>query len=343
MSASAPIDTSGLDTLANRVSRYQQALRLSDEAFAKRFAEHVGSWETWTRTIRPDTRDAARLTHRNIALWEKRLQRFVSEIEGVVVDDVPIYDMPILRAARTLYERLQGAHGDMRTAWLIGPTGIGKTFSLQVLRKEHPAETVYVRADLTWRDRSGVICCALASALGLKAEAADGAHVNLERILAHVRMHTVTILLDEMHEGGTEILKTIKIINDAGGRFLLTTWPTGYDRMISGSSDASSESYQLCARSIGKIMRHWVGGCRPEDVAAYLSFAVSDIPAERRKLLAQQVYIPVAKLGLRLLDSVIRNTRLACEMEGVAIDADAIHAECQAEIDLVSGTKRRAA
>ncbi|MDR2981882.1 MAG: ATP-binding protein [Puniceicoccales bacterium] len=314
----AAIISEELDHLIARVERHQHNLGLNDTKFVARYSRHLKTVDSWSRTLK--RRDAERLTKNNIPKWTETLRKLVAEIDGASEMEVVYESLPILRCAEQLYERLQGANNDRRVAWLIGPTGIGKSMSMRYLKRHNPRDTAYTKVTPLWKDNKRSIARGLATAIGTTTE--HGSSATLDHVIEHLKGAPLTLLLDEVHEGGVLLFKIIKtLVDETPVRVMLSTWPTSYRRLVNGSSEALSEAQQLLGRSLRPIYMQWAQGVREEDIIAFLKVATPEINDEQRPLLAKHVALPVKKLGLRLLADVIEAARALAD----AKDANLTH------------------
>jgi hypothetical protein len=300
-----------LDQLIARVERHQERLALSDERFVARYKRHLKTVDSWVRTLRK--RDPERLTARNIGRWTNTLRGLLVEIDGSSREESIIKTLPILRAAVSLYDRIQGAEDDRRVAWLIGQTGTGKSVSLRYLRRLSPADTCLLIADPTWNGSRSIITRELAAALGVaqRGNAAD----TLSAVVEQLNSSPATVLVDEFHEGGILLFKLIKtLVNKCPGvKFILATLPTAYARMLGGGRDTYEETRQLRRRSIGLVRKAWADGVRVEDIDAYIAASAPEIPDEERPIIAKNISRYCREMGLALLADAVAVARAAAE------------------------------
>jgi hypothetical protein len=307
-----------LNLLIDRMARHQTALGLSDERFVRRFKWALTSTDTWVRTLRQ--RDPARLTRNNAAKWTETLRKLSAHIDGAPVA-ATVYELPMLRAAVALHDRLQGATDDRRVAWIVGAPGTGKTWSLGHLRRAHPADTAWLVAAHEMNGNRRQIAREFARALGTaeKATAAD----TMDQVCESLRARPVTVLVDEFHEGGVLLFRTIKnLVNKCpAARFILATLPTAYDRMLAGRGNEYEETLQLRRRSVGLIRKQWAGGLRAEDAAAYLAAACPEIPADELPALAARLLPLCGTAALALLADAAQAAHAAADTAGVPLNA----------------------
>ncbi len=313
-----------LERLIARVERHQAHLGLNDARFVTRYGAHLKTVDSWVRTLK--RRDTDRLTRNNVGKWTQALRKLVAEIDGVAADEAIIETMPMLQCAVSLYDRLQAATTDRRVAWLIGPTGTGKSVAMRHLRRANPRDTAYAIVTPLWKDNKRTITVGLAAALGVtvKTSAAE----TWDALVEQLKGAPVTLLLDEVHEGGVLLLKLIKtLVNQVPTvRVLLSTWPTGYKRVAGGGTEAYDEARQLLGRSLRPIYQQWSAGVREADITAYLDSAAPEIDAEARPVLVSRIAAPVKEYGLRLLADAVDAARRLADSRDADLTADAVHA-----------------
>lgn len=309
-----------VNRLIERVERHQEALRLRDDAFVRRYQRFLGSSKSWTHRLRArDWKEIGRALDK----WERRLTAFVTEIDtGCVVAEF-IEAMPIWRYGEAVFHKLQGQTGDRRCAWLIAPTGCGKSWTMQRLAQANQERCVYLHANKGWHESLIRIATGFARALGCPVE--TGGAATFERVLEHLKGSPVTLLVDDVHEGGGLMLKVAKtIIDETRSKFILGSYPTGYNRLVNGSTDAMSEAQQLYGRSLKPINTDWMHGLRVDDVACYLEQSglngMSRIVADR--------ILPALRRGgnLRALADAIELAQSNADEDGIELTAEHIEA-----------------
>ncbi|AHF94588.1 hypothetical protein OPIT5_29415 [Opitutaceae bacterium TAV5] len=295
-----------LEALIARVMRHQARLKLNNARFVARYAKRLKwSADVWVRTLRSDTREPGRLSARNWGKWTVALRDLVAEIDGAAGGE-KVYPLPILAESIRLYDCLQGSGGDIRIGWLVAPTGTGKSVSLRHLVKTND-NTAYLFIPELWRNNKPAILRGLARAIGIEPD--DDLDETIERIVARLNLTPMTILLDEVHEGGLKLVKLIKtLIEWTPTRFILTTWPLGYSKLADSLMNLT-EVNQLSGRSLLPIAQQWKRGNRPEDIAAWLSGACPEFDAETRDTLARDLCPRLSRWGLRHLTQAVDAAR----------------------------------
>jgi hypothetical protein len=307
-----------LDSLITRAETLQRSLRLNDAEFVAQKKEFLPSLDTWQRTLK--ARDPQRLTERNAAKWTLRLRRLLDDAEGSGGSEA-FYPLPILAEAVSLYNRLQGAPRGITVGWLNGTTGSGKSVALRFLRRKYPRETLYMLVTRTMCENRGAIVRGLAAAVGVEEE--SGTDATFRLITARLLARPATLLLDEMHVGGIEMVSIIKSITELAPlcRFLLTTWPDGFSKLC--ASTRRFETRQLVGRSLRPFNHTWQKGPTLDDIEVFLKHAVPEMEdAGTRRLLANEFHGATALWGFRLLQQVVDSARAEADARDTAITAE---------------------
>lgn len=259
-----------VDELVGRIEEHQAALRLNDSRFVSRYQRYLGSTDTWRRRL------CARKWSefgKNLDKWERKLRQFVTELDGgsEMLEFFP--SLPIAQYGQTIFDALEGQRNDRRCAWLIGPTGVGKSLTMRWLARENRSTTAYLHVNQGVRNRMGALALLLARAVGAT-EAASGS-ATYENVVEVLKGNPMTMIIDDVHEGGVLFLKLIKhLVDDSRAKFVLGTYPTAWKQLMHGSTDALSEAQQLLGRSLKPINEQWKEGVTEADVTAYLKVAM---------------------------------------------------------------------
>jgi energy-coupling factor transporter ATP-binding protein EcfA2 len=298
-----------LDALVARIEKHQAALRLKDYPFAARYQRHLGSGKTWTDRLR--TRNWKELGTR-LDKWETKLNAFVAEIEtGSSIEQV-FENMPMVAYVRDAYEMLQGQHNDRRCVLVIGPTGTGKSVTLQRLAAAHPQHVVYIRFWRGMNESLRLIAAALAEALNCTVEVSGAA--TFLNVIKTLRGTPSTVIIEDIHEGGVLALKLVKtLIDESKAKFILSTYPTAYRRLVNGGTEAMAEAQQLLGRTIKPVNQQWVRGVGAPDIAVYL-LSTAGLAPDVAMATARGLVQPVRQNGnLRLLADAVELARLNAE------------------------------
>ena len=310
-----------LDVAISRVERHEQTLALNNSEFVSRYDKWLTSVDSWSRVVR---RIPGKVTANNWKQWETRLSRLMEEVDGAFIGE-RIYPLPMLAEAKRIYNRLQGARGDIRVAWLVGSTGSGKTVALRYLQKTYPKETVYVFVLSGWRDRRSAILRGLADALGCEVQSSSD---EMQRaLIKRINAQPVTFLMDEFHEGGVALVSIVKELIECCPfvRFLLTTWKTGFHSLENGSRFFVTA--QLVGRSLRPFNSDWENGPRKEDVLQYLTFSVPELSEEERGQLAREFLSRTKKWGFRTLAQVVGAAKQEAETNETVLTVQMLRSE----------------
>lgn len=308
-----------ISKLVERIEKHQKTLKLNDSQFVARFQKHIGTSKTWRDRL--CARDWKELGSR-LDNWEKKLAGFVAEIDGVNTIELFVDEMPIAVYTRKAYEILQGTQTDRRCAWLIGPTGIGKTAALRRIVALNPRKAIFVQANETWNDSRMQIARGLCTALGI-GEGKSAAE-SFRNVIISLTLEPLTICIDEMHEGGVLLMKLVKsIINETRSRVIAGIYPTSWNRLVNGSTDATAEAQQLLGRSLKPIDVRWMRGLTLKDIAIYIESATG--LNGHSKIVAERIYPEVLRHGnLRILADAIELARMNADEAGEDLDTEMI-------------------
>jgi hypothetical protein len=311
-----------VNRLIERIERHQEALRLGDDAFARRYKQFLGSSKTWTDRLK--ARKWADFGNR-LDKWESKLTKMVAEIDGGVDLDVFFEKMPIWAYSHSTYQLLAGARNDRRNAFLIGPTGVGKTFSMQKLAKVYATRTAFLRLRRGANESMSRVGMALARALSTPVHA--NGYTTIDGVIAHLQGNPVTLLIDDMHEGGVLAMKVVKsILDETKARVICGVYPTAWHQLVNGSTEAMSEAQQLLGRTIKPVRKDWIKGATDADIEVFIREA-SGVGASGLKGCVNAIGSLVRRNGnLRLLADAIELAELNADEAGEDLSVDYVQA-----------------
>jgi hypothetical protein len=319
-----------VNAMIERIERHQAALKLNDSRFVARYQRFLGSTKTW--------RD--RLCERawgefgdSLTKWEQKLRAFIAEIDGTSDISDFMEALPIARYGQQLYDALQGQRSDRRVAWLIGPTGVGKSWTMLKLAKDNPTQAVYLHINRGAKDSMMSIASMMARAVAATlATSGSGTFANVVEAL---KANPLTLIIDDVHEGGVLMLKLVKhLVDDTRAKLILGTYPTAWNALVNGSTDAHSEAQQLLGRSLKPVEKRWMKGAQPADVAAYLKLALGG--NGECKVLADKIAPILQRNGnFRALADAVELARINSDDNGEELTPEfveaAVHQICPAE------------
>jgi hypothetical protein len=179
-----------------------------------------------------------------------------------------------------------------------------------------------MRANETWKDSKMQITTGIALSLGCTVGTTAGKTFwYISEMLKSVPM---TVIIDEVHEGGVLLFKLVKnLIDETRVRFILASYPTAWNRLLAGSTDAYAEAQQLMGRTLKPINMAWNKGLRQVDVEKYLE-AATGLNGECRHL-AEKILPAVRRGGnLRLLADAIELARTNADENGEDLSTELI-------------------
>lgn len=305
-----------LNGLVERIEKYQKSLKLSDARFVARYQRFLGSSKTWRDRL--CAKDWKELGNR-ISKWETKLTAFVAEIDGGSAMDVFYADLPIAKYGAAVFETLQGTRTDRRCGILLANYGCGKTWVLRKLAADDPTAAVFLSANPTWKESPMQIASGMARVLGVPI--CPSAAETFRGVIEHLKGNPITVMIDEAHEGGVILFKLVKtLINETQAKFILGSYPTAWNRLIAGSTDAHAEAQQLIGRTMKPINLNWCKGLNLADVEKYLLFS-TELNGECRAL-AERILPDVRRGGnFRILADAVDTAINGADVADVDVDA----------------------
>lgn len=310
-----------VNKLIERIERHQAALKLPDVRFVARYQRFLGSAKTWRERL---CGRAWADFGASLEKWERKLAAFVSEIDGTS-DISDFFDtLPITRYAQAVYDMLQGQRSDRRVAWLIGPTGVGKSWAMLHLARENPTAASYLHLHRGGKESLAVLSHQMARAVGATEE--YGGSATYGNVVEALKANPITLIIDDVHEGGILMLKLLKhLVDDTRAKLILGTYPTAWRMLVNGSTDAHSEAQQLIGRSLKPVERRWEAGLTEADVTAYLKLSLGGNGECR--VLAEKIAPTLRRNGnLRALADAIELARGNADDDGADLTAELVDA-----------------
>ncbi len=322
-----------VNRLVERLERHQREMGMSDASFVARYQRHLCSTDSWKRRL--VARDWAALG-RSLSKWEQRLARMVAEIEGTADLENFMPEMPIAQYGMAVWNTLQGQTNDRRCSWLIGPTGIGKSWTMSWLVRENRSGSAYLHVNRAWKDNMTAVAGGLAKASG--AALGNGGAATYRNVVDTLRAQPMTIAIDDVHEGGLLLIRLVKhLVDETLAKFILGTYPTGWRMLLRGYTDAHSEAQQLIGRSLKPINNTWIDGLTAPDIAAYLRGRLGK--RDEWRVVADRLKPMVQRMNLRVLADAIE----LAEINAADKDEEVTPAMIEAAVTMlcqVEGSKR---
>ena len=310
-----------VNALITRIETHQKTLGLPDVRFVARYQEYLRSTKSWRERLVARSWDEI---GRALAKWEGKLNQLVALIDGGQQIGEYYEQLPISLYSQTMYDMLQGQRTDRRVVFLIGPTGVGKSWVMKQLANANSREAVYVYANEGWDESMPQIARGLAERIGCSIDRASGRNT-FATVTKQLRGVPTTILLDDVQKAGVLGLKLIKsLVDDTKCKFILGVYPTSWNRLIHGSTDAYSEAQQILGRTIKPIAMDWRDGLRGTDISAYLkaSGITGDVAAVAKDITADAR----ANGNLRLIADAVSLAQMNADEQGVDCTAKLVEA-----------------
>jgi hypothetical protein len=319
-----------VNALIERIERHQAALKLNDTQFVARYQRFLGSTKTWRDRL--IARNWKELTT-TIDKWEQKLRMFVSELDGMVKVVDFIDTLPMSVYAMQLFSILQGQRNDRRVGWLIGPTGVGKSWSMARIKDLHPRDAAYMHFNRGSKDSMMTLVKHFARTVG--AAIGTSASDTFDNVIEVLVTKPMTLLIDDFHEGGVLGLKLVKhLVDDTPVRLILGTYPTAWNALVNGNTDAMSEAQQLLGRSLKPINNAWTRGCTTDDIAVYLAGSLG-IRADDCRITGDRIKPILVKNGnFRVLADAVELAKMNADEDGdevtLGMVSDALEQICPA-------------
>lgn len=310
-----------LNAMIERIERHQAALKLSDTRFVARYQRYLGSAKSWReRLIGRQWNELGK----NLGKWLAKLRSFCAEIDGTADMGEFFCEMPIAKYGQGIYDALQGQQSDRRVAFVIGPTGVGKSWTMRWIARENITNTAYVHANRGWKDSMMQIARGFARALGATEE--TGGASTFLNVVENLKANPITVIVDDVHEGGILMLKLIKhLVDDTRAKFILGTYPTAWNQLVNGSTDAHAEAQQLVGRALKPVNKAWMQGATETDVATFLRLTMGG--NGECQVLAEHITPLIRRHGnLRALADAIELARMNADNDDKEIDSDLVEA-----------------
>lgn len=308
-----------LRALVTRFGELQKSLNMSDNKFAERFREYLGSQKAWA-SLKAGRFDGYLKPEKMVI----RLERMAAALDGGAPVEEFFDSLPFTRHMDARLELLSGAVNDRLCLVCLAVTGCGKSVWARRKASLHPNEIIYCRARPTWRENTFAILQGFAKAIGCGIEKSPRSQADT-LISALQGGSRRTIIIDEAHDGGVAMMKIVKmLIDETGTRFVYLAYPTEWDRMIAASEGALAEAKQLLGRAQKPIFDAYRLGVGNEDVSAYLRAAAGldrDI-----KAVAEEMLPLVRRHGnLRVLEDSVDEARTISDEEDKPLTAQLVH------------------
>jgi hypothetical protein len=310
-----------VNKMLERIERHQNTLKLSDKRFVARYQEYIGSTKTWRERLIPRAWDEM---SRSLDKWEMNLNRLVAILDGGQEIGDYYEEMPIAQYAQTMYDMLQGQSTDRRVVFLIGPTGIGKSWAMKRLASQNVNEAAYIYTNECWDESMPQIARGLAQVLGASINKNSGRDT-FAHVTSLLRAQPITLLIDDVQKAGVLGLKLIKsLVDDTRAKFMLGVYPQSWNKLIHGSTDAYAEAQQIIGRTIKPVVTHWKDGLRHQDISIYMKTA--GVKGDCATI-AQHIVQIVQKNGnMRILADAVSLAGMNADEQDIAFDAGLVEA-----------------
>lgn len=159
------------------------------------------------------------------------LRAIAAEIGGSVDAADPLYeDMGTAKLVRQAFTRLRMSNTKAKLVIVEGQTGMGKTSAGEIIsakmRALNPAACIFkIEATAAWRGRAAPMMAAMLRALGMP-DNSRSASVRLEKLVDALNQRPAVFIIDEIHDGGVDMLRTLKtLLNRSPLKLVLLAHP----------------------------------------------------------------------------------------------------------------------
>jgi hypothetical protein len=305
---SRQVNLEKLSLAIDELESHRKELGLSVSQFVTRYP-NLGSAKTYQdRLVAKKFEEFGK----KLPLWERKVASVLAQIRGHSPVSEYFDDMPLARHLDAVYGQLQAQTTDRRCAICLATTGAGKSVWGRRVVEQHPGQATFVRAAETWKNSLSQVISGIGSAAGFNTFHYSSTGRKFDALIHWLEFHPFTIIIDEAHLGGVQLLKVVKDLIDATpAKFVLLAYPYSFRRIMSESPDAQSESQQLLGRTIKPIYDHCRNGIDREAITVYLKNAAGfDDPGE---LAAKILPVVRANGNLRVLCDAVEEARIQSE------------------------------
>lgn len=184
----------------------------------------------------------------------------------------PLYeDMGTAKLVRQAFIRLRMSNTKAKLVIVEGQTGMGKTSAGEIIsakmRALNPAACIFkIEATAAWRGRAAPMMAAMLRALGMP-DTTRSASVRLEKLVDALNQRPAVFIVDEIHDGGVDMLRTLKtLLNRSPLKLVLLAHPRLFRDL---ENEAWDDVRQLTGNRL--LARIDLGKVKEEDVLLMLT------------------------------------------------------------------------
>jgi len=290
--------------VAARIQEWQKARGWTTARMIREFPD-LGSDKTFNNLAN------GRLEEYDAEVWVARyeaVQALIEDAAGSPADAEPRYDdlSGPRRVRRALLDLLE-AQGNARVLVLEGPSGVGKTTAIDLVRTRYGKRIVAVEAAEAWGDNPGALLKSLLKRLGV-AIPPSSTYECLDACVEALGKTRVCVVVDEAHHLGPRCLNTVKtLVNSTPGEFVLSAIETLWRRLEKANYE---EARQLTTNRLAERVSLVLAEA---DVARYVERAVPGCDAKTAKAAARLVCQEAARHGnMAFVRDACRAVRRLC-------------------------------
>lgn len=290
-----------ITAIVARLREVQDVRKLTDAQLLREYPD-LGSTRTWRQRFL-----AGNMADLNLDRQLMKLRRIAVILDGGTPDEIYFHEMGFAREMRARLGKLETQTNDRRILVCLAPNGVGKSAFARWAVAQSRATRCYVRIRPTWRNKAIHICRGVAKALGKELSATNPAEAE-DAVIAELSGSPRTVFLDQAHEGGLGLMNELRaFVDETPSRFVYLAYPTAYNRVRTGTTDALIEAQAFLGRCLKPPFDLYRNGVASEDVSFYLRTVAGLSVAAANAVTTRILPELQANTNLRLLDDAIES------------------------------------
>lgn len=302
---------SEIKAIVGRLAEIQQARELSDNQLRREFPD-IGSTKTWRSRLL-----AGKFDDINVDRQLLKLRRVAAILDGGSPDEVYYPDMPFSLEMKVRLAKLEHQTNDRRILVCLAPNGTGKSAFARWAVGQKRSTRCYIRIRPTWRNKKVHICTGFAKAMGKSTSTTNASDIEAMVIEGMNEGEPKTFFVDQAHEGGVDLMHEMRaFVDESPARFVYLAYPTAYNRVQTGTTDALIEAKAFIGRCLKPAFDLYKDGIQSRDAQYYLTTVAGLSKSLAESVSARIVPVLRAHTNLRLLDDAISAAESAADANG---------------------------